>query len=75
MNTDGDHLWVADTTRHRVLCFSLASGAVLAQFGEMDKAGSDLAHVDSPEVLAGRGRRAVVFDRGNQRLVKLILTE
>jgi hypothetical protein len=68
---DGDRLWVSDRLRHRVLCFDLKTGGVLGSFGNLDRAGDDLASLSSPEVIAARGGRAVVFDSANQRLVKL----
>ena len=75
LSTDGDHLWVSDTMRHRALCFSLTTQFLLASYGKMDEAGNDLSHLDSPEVIIGRESRAVLFDSGNQRLVKLTLKE
>jgi hypothetical protein len=70
---DEGRLWVADTDRHRVLCLDLGTGKPLASFGTCDKAGAGLASLDRPQALAARGRRAVVYDSGNQRLVKLAL--
>jgi hypothetical protein len=54
-----------------VLCFDQASGKPLATFGRVDSPGSEISHVNSPTVLAARGDRAIVYDSGNQRLVKL----
>ena len=68
--SDG-RLWVADTERHRVLAFDAATGKLLAQTGKPDQKGSDLLSFDSPGVLAANGKRAVVFDSGNQRVIKL----
>jgi hypothetical protein len=70
---DGGRLWVADTQRHRVLCFNLSDGQLLGTFGQIDSAGDDLARVSGPTVIAARGNRAVVLDEGNQRLLKLAL--
>jgi hypothetical protein len=64
-------LWVADAERHRVLCFDFKTGKPVATFGTADKAGDDLATLNRPQTIASRGRRAVVHDAGNQRLVKL----
>jgi len=75
LSADGDHLWVSDTQRHRVLCFSLGSGNLIASYGHLDASGNDLAHLNSPQVIIGREKRAVFFDSGNQRLVKLMLGE
>ena len=69
--SDAGRLWVADRERQRVLCFDLATGKPLAAFGTPDKSGDDLATLNAPETIAARGERAVVYDRGNQRLVKL----
>lgn len=70
---DDGRLWVADTERHRVLCFDLATRRPLASFGRTDAAGTDLGSLSSPGVIAARARRAVVHDAGNQRLVRLEL--
>lgn len=74
---DAGRLWVSDTSRSRVLCFGQAAGKLLATFGRVDSPGSELSHgnshVNSPTVLAARGDRAIVYDSGNQRLVKLRL--
>jgi hypothetical protein len=72
---DSGRLWVADTARSRVLCLDLATGAELGSFGAADSPGDDLAHLSAPTTLAARGERAVVYDSGNQRLVKLRLVE
>lgn len=71
---DAGHLWVADTARHRVLCFDAATLKLLATFGKVDQAGNDLTHLDRPTTISARGAQAVVFDSTNQRLIKLELT-
>lgn len=63
-------LWVSDTTRHRVVCFDLAAHKPRAVFGTL---GNELAALQAPQIIAANGSRAVVFDSGNQRLVKLEL--
>jgi len=70
---DEGRLWAADAERHRVVCFDLGTGKPLGSFGTCDKAGADLSSLDRPQAIAARGRRAVVYDSGNQRLVKLSL--
>ncbi|XHR29819.1 MAG: hypothetical protein ACFUZC_04545 [Chthoniobacteraceae bacterium] len=72
---DAEKLWVSDTERHRVLCFSLADGSFIAVYGIADKPGNALSQLDRPTTLAAREKRAVVFDSGNQRLLKLSLSE
>ena len=74
LSADAGKLWVSDSARHRVVCFDLASGRELAAFGTRDAAGDDLARLNAPRVIAARGHRAVVFDSGNQRLIKLHIT-
>jgi hypothetical protein len=74
LSADAGKLWVSDSARHRVVCFDLASGRELAACGARDAAGDDLARLNSPRVIAARGHRAVVFDSGNQRLIKLQIT-
>ena len=71
--SDAGRLWVSDSDRHRVLAFDLASRKLLASFGTADKPGDTLAALSSPEMIIARGNRAVVFDSGNQRLVKLAI--
>jgi len=66
-------LWIADRGRHRVVCVDLVSSKPLATFGTADRSGTDLASLSHPETIAACGRRAVVFDSGNQRLMKLRL--
>ncbi len=69
ISADANRLWVSDCENNRVLCFDPVSKNFLASFG-LEK-GDDLAHFDAPQSLTARGERAVVFDSGNQRLVKL----
>jgi hypothetical protein len=71
---DAGRLWVADTERHRVLCYAAPTRAPIAAFGRADQAGSALDRLDRPTTIAARGGRCVVFDSANQRLVKLALT-
>ena len=73
LTSDAGHLWVADTARSRVLCFDQATRKLLGSFGTADSPGDDLTHVNKPTTLAACGDRAVVYDSGNQRLVKLRL--
>jgi len=68
-------LWVADTDRHRVLVFDADSGKFLTQCGATDKTGKELGSLDTPQTLAVSGRRAVVYDSGNQRIVRLQWSE
>lgn len=74
LTTDSDRLWVADSERHRVLVFDMATAKLVATFGTADKAGDTLTSLHTPTVIAARGERAVVFDSENQRIVKLHLT-
>lgn len=74
LSADAGRLWVSDSTRHRVVCFDHASGRELAAFGVRDAAGDDLARLNTPRIIAARGQRAVVSDSGNQRLLKLQIT-
>ena len=71
--TGKGRIWVSDTERHRVLCFDQASRRLLGVFGTADRAGDDLATLNRPETIAVNEARAVVFDSGNQRLVRLEL--
>jgi hypothetical protein len=73
IDVDGDRLWVADRENHRVVCFDAARRTVLATFGVSGTPGTDLARLSAPERLAAAAGRCVVYDAGNQRLVKLEL--
>jgi hypothetical protein len=70
---DAGRLWVSDTERHRVVVFDLATGREVASYGKLDGKGADMASLDRPKVLAVRGGRAVVYDSGSQRIVKLFI--
>jgi hypothetical protein len=71
----GTQVLVADTRRHRVLLCEGATPtqvpAITAQYGETDQAGNDLAHLNAPTLVSLAGARVVVYDAGNQRVVKL----
>jgi len=69
---DSGRVWISDRERHRVLVFDGGkTRRPLAAFGQLDKPGDDLHSLAFPETLAARGNRAVVYDSGNQRLMKL----
>ncbi len=70
---DAGRLWVADRDHHRIVALDLATGKALAAFGTPDKPGTGLASLSGPTTIAARGNRAVVYDAGNQRLIKLSL--
>ncbi len=75
LSGDGKTLVVADRERHRVLGFAPDGGTPQWSFGAIDKAGTDLATMDHPETVAIRNGRVVVYDSGNQRLLKLRLAK
>jgi len=66
-------LWISDTERQRIVCLDPANRQLIATFGMTDQAGNDLKSLSAPRVLSANGRRAVAFDSGNQRLVRLEL--
>ncbi len=70
LNTADDYLWVADTGRHRVVCFALGRQAAhqVATFGSRGN-GRD-AFLEPRSVAVGPGA-LYVGDWGNGRLVKL----
>jgi hypothetical protein len=74
LSVDAGRLWVSDSEKHRVICFDLASRRKLAAFSFPEFKGDDLRSMNAPSVISARGRRAVVFDSGNQRLIKLRIT-
>ena len=73
LSLDGPWLLVSDTDRHRLLWFEWRRRRLVAQFGETDRPGADLDHLDRPAQISLRGTRAVVADRGNQRILKVRL--
>lgn len=68
---DGARLIVTDSARHRVLLFAPEGGRPLAQVGTTDQPGAGLAELDRPTLVDILGERAVVYDAGNQRILKL----
>ncbi|NQT85734.1 hypothetical protein HQ560_03160 [bacterium] len=70
ISADSGRLWVSDRDGHRVVTFDLATGKPIASFGAE---GADLKSLKRPTAIAARGDRAVVYDSGNQRLVKLVI--
>lgn len=73
VTADAGRIWVSDRDHHRVLCFDANSREWLGVFGGGE--GDDWNHLQNPQLLVAQGARAVVFDSGNQRLVKLVLPE
>jgi hypothetical protein len=74
LGTDGKTLVVADSERHQIFGFVKLDEAPEWQFGTVDKAGSTLQTMDHPETITIQGNRVVVYDAGNQRLLKLRLS-
>ncbi|MGE9297281.1 MAG: hypothetical protein ACQKBV_13445 [Puniceicoccales bacterium] len=72
--SDG-RVWVSDTDRNRILVLDTATGKLtpLSGAGETDTVGDAFGLFDGPEVIAANGTRAVVYDAGNERIVKLEL--
>ncbi len=68
--TSGDFLFVSDTSRHRVLAFESARRKLVAQLGTLDQAGSQEA-LNRPTHISVMGNLVVVYDSGNQRILKL----
>ncbi|MCM8536205.1 MAG: hypothetical protein NE334_09740 [Lentisphaeraceae bacterium] len=69
INRDKKFFWVADTDKHRVLCFG-HDFKLLATYGNTGKSGADFKHFNSPTTIFGNNNRLVVYDEGNQRLMK-----
>jgi hypothetical protein len=65
-------LWVADTDKHRVILLDLDKGTKLAEYGTK---GDGLQSLSAPKNISACGARAVVFDSGNQRLVRLTVRD
>jgi len=75
LDGEGATLLVADTERHRVMWLDVPTQRVVARFGNTDEPGSDVLSLDGPTAITLAGRRAVVYDANNQRLVKLVLSD
>ncbi len=71
IHSDGTHLAIADTNRHRVLLVNPTNQQCVAQFGQADHAGSALDQLNAPTHCAIQGNRVVVYDSLNQRIVRL----
>ena len=72
ISADKKNIWISDTERHRVLCFD-HQGKLVSEYGTKDAAGSDFKGLKSPTAISGNSKRVVVYDEGNQRLLKLEL--
>lgn len=70
---DGPWMVLSDARRHRLLWIDLAAWKVLGQWGATDRAGDAADLLDHPTLVAIAGRRVVVADLGNQRVVQLEL--
>lgn len=66
-----ERLWLSDGGNHRVLVCDQRLTTVIATFG--GGTGDDLLHLDRPAEISAAGEKAVVYDSGNQRLLKLEL--
>ncbi len=71
VTADAGWLWISDRENHRVIVADENLEQISAIFG--DSRGSSLSQCDSPGTVAASGRRAVVYDSGNQRILKLRL--
>ncbi|MHC2069782.1 FlgD immunoglobulin-like domain containing protein [Bremerella sp. T1] len=75
IHSDGTCLILADTRRHRVLLIDPKTKTLLAQYGTTDHAGDSIESLNSPTHVAVSGSRAVVYDAGNHRIVRLSRSE
>jgi len=71
LSWSNERLWVSDTANHRLLVYDANTAALVAEAGTGGKPGDDLASFHSPRALSANGDRAVVFDAGNQRLLRV----
>ena len=68
-------LFVADEARHRLLVWSPDAEAPIALFGQTDTAGDTLDSINTPTSIASAGNRVIVYDSGNQRILKLLFVQ
>ena len=68
---DDNAIWLSIGGTNRVVVCDQRLTTVTASFGS--SAGDDLSHLDHPAEIAAAAHRAVIYDAGNQRLVKLEL--
>jgi hypothetical protein len=73
LDGEGVTLLIADVERHRILWLDLPTRRAVARFGQTDRPGAGILALNAPTAISILGRRAVVYDSGNQRLVKLML--
>jgi hypothetical protein len=69
LDMDGDMIWASDAENNRVVLLLLRDSRLgfLAMFEGNEESGP----LDQPQRISARAGRAVVLDRGNQRLIKL----
>jgi outer membrane protein assembly factor BamB len=72
---DGNNLLVSDTDRHRVVLLDAATGQPVWNYGATDTPGAGDGQLNAPGCVAIAGSRAIVADVGNQRVVKLRLSD
>jgi len=73
MAIDGQWMVLSDSRRHRLLWIDLTDWKLLGQWGTTDRAGNTTEQLDQPTLVAIVGRRVVVADTSNQRIVQLEL--
>lgn len=73
IQSDGTHLVISDTLRHRILVANPIDRQCLADFGQVDQAGVSTSHLNAPTHCAIQNNRVVVYDSANQRIVRFEL--
>jgi hypothetical protein len=78
VSASGNRILIADSQRHRALLFALGEDIarapqLVAQFGQTDKTGDGVTHLNAPTFVALNGSRAAIYDSINHRIVKLRL--
>lgn len=71
ISIDKNMLWVADTSNHRILLFDVHKTQPIASYATCRQPGQALNRLNSPTRITANNNRAVVFDSGNQRILKL----
>ncbi len=68
LSVDGSNLWVSETAKNRVLCLDQETRKLIGTYEPAPR-----FSLQSPTRIASRNGRAVVYDQGNQRILRLQL--
>ncbi len=76
LSADGGYLLISDTKHQRILSYSMTLSEIpkfISQLGITDISGGDVGLFNAPTLVSINGGKGVVYDSGNQRVVKIRL--